>query len=174
MLVNRKILNLSQKFDIFFSYNKSLLFLKGVLGVITIKLPSFFFYKIDNKKISFLFLRNFFITSFFAQFMLVYKQLFFFNFIKLRIKGLGYRIKKICSSLFRFFFGSTNFFYFHVPSNVLVKVKKRRLILLSNNLVTLKTLLAHLLLLKKLSVYRVRGLVYPRQIVTLKIGKKNL
>lgn len=174
MLVNRKFISLSQKFDIFFSYNKSLLFLKGTLGVIIIKLPSYFFFKVDSNQISFLFLRNFFITSFFTQFMSAYKQLFLFNFIKLKIKGLGYRIKKICSSLFRFFFGSTNFFYFHVPLDVLVKVKKRRLILLSNNLVVLKTLLAHLLLLKKLSVYRVRGLVYPRQIITLKIGKKNL
>lgn len=174
MLVNKKLVNLSQKFDIFFSYNKSLLFLKGTLGVITIKMPSLLFYYKTQDKLSFIFLKNFFYSSFFSQFISSYKQLFLFNFIKLRIKGLGYRIKKIGSYLFRFFFGSTNFFYFHVPFNVLVKVKKRRLILLSNNLVILKTLLAHLLLLKKLSVYRVRGLVYPRQIITLKIGKKNL
>lgn len=174
MLINRKIVNLSQKFDIFFSYNKSLLFLKGILGVVTIRLPSYFFYKVDSNNFSFLFLKNIFLASFFSQFISAYKQMFLFNFIKLKIKGLGYRIKRVCSSLFRFFFGSTNFFYFHVPSNVLVKVKKRRIILLSNNLVILKILLAHLLLLKKLSVYRVRGLVYPRQIIMLKIGKKNL
>ena len=174
MLIKKKIVNLSQKFDIFFSYKKSLLFFKGALGVATIKLPSYFFFKNGFGVISLLFLNNFFFTSFFSQFLLNYKKMFLFNFVKLRIKGLGYRIKKICSSLFRFFFGSTNFFYFHVPSNVLVKFKKRRLILVSNDLATLKTILAQLLLLKKLSVYRVRGLIYPRQIVTLKIGKKNL
>jgi len=46
--------------------------------------------------------------------------------------------------------------------------------MLSNDLSFLKKILAHLLLLKKLSVYRIRGLIYPRQIIVLKIGKKNL
>ena len=109
-----------------------------------------------------------------SQFIFSYKYLFFFNFVKLKIKGLGYRIKKISDNLLRFFFGSTNFFYLHIPLNVIAKVKKRRILLVSNNLVILKSLLAHLLLLKKLNVYRIRGLVYPRQIITLKIGKKNL
>lgn len=72
---------------------------------------------------------------------------------------MGYRIRKISGSLFRFFFGHTNFFYFHAPTGVIVKSRKRKLLMLSNNLFTLKLVLAHLLLLKKLSVYRIRGLV---------------
>ncbi len=174
MLINNKFIHLSKKFDLYFSNKNSLLYLKGLFGIISIKLPSHFFFDYNDFKLSFIFLNNYFFKSFLSQFTLSYRYLFFFHFVKLKIKGLGYRIKKMSDNLLRFFFGSTNFFYFHIPFNVIAKIKKRRILLVSNNLIILKTLLAHLLLLKKLNVYRIRGLVYPRQIITLKIGKKNL
>jgi len=62
----------------------------------------------------------------------------------------------------------------HIPKNIIIKTRKRKLLLLSNDLFALKIILAHLLLLKKLSIYRIRGLVYPKQVIMLKIGKKNL
>lgn len=174
MLIRKRLLILSNNFDLFFSLKSSLLFIKGTLGLLIIKLPSLFFILMKDYSISFLFLNRFFFISVFKHFSYLYRRLFFFNYVKLKIRGLGYRIKKVCSSLFYFFFGHTNFFYFHVPQNVIVRSRKRKLILLSNNLFVLKLLLAHLLLLKKLSVYRIRGLLYPKQIVVLKIGKKNL
>lgn len=174
MLMRNKMINLIQNFNIYFSYKTSLFYIKNVTGVLVIKLPSKFFFNINNKQLSILFLNRFMFKSFLAHFLFKYKQLFFFNFVKLKIKGLGYRIRKIAPNLLRFFFGSTNYFYFHVPFNVIARLKKKRLILVSNNLIILKSLLAHMLLLKKLSVYRIRGLVHTRQIITLKIGKKNL
>jgi len=160
--------------EIFFSFKSSTLYLKSLLGVVSLKLPASYFYKVTSNEIVFHFINKFFLRSFFSHLLRSCLYLFHLYFVRLRIKGLGYKIKKIASSLYVFFFGSINFFYFHVPSSVLVKTKKRRIIMLSNDLVTLKTLLAHLLLLKKLNVYRTRGLVYPKQIITLKIGKKNL
>lgn len=124
--------------------------------------------------VSFFFLNKFLFSSVFKHFSYLYKRLFFFNYIKLKIKGLGYRIKRLSNSLFIFFFGHTNLFYFHVPLDLIVKIRKRKLLMLSNNFFLLKTVLAHLLLLKKLVPYRIRGLIYPKQIIMLKIGKKNL
>lgn len=112
--------------------------------------------------------------SFFKHFSYLYKRLFHFSYVKLKIRGLGYRIKRLSNSLLCFFFGHTSLFYFHAPKNVIVKARKRKLLMLSNDLTVLKMTLAHLLLLKKLSAYRIRGLVYPKQIIVLKIGKKNL
>jgi len=172
--MKKKLIVLSNNLQIYFSYINNLFFIKGVMGVLVLKMPSLFFYINKENFLSFVFLNRFFFISFFKHFSYLYKRLYFFNFVRLKIRGLGYRISKISSSFFRFFFGHTNFFYLHAPKDIIIKSRKRRLLLLSNNLFALKLVLAHLLLLKKLSVYRIRGLVYPRQVIVLKIGKKNL
>jgi len=174
MLINKKLIVLSNNFDLYFSPQKCLFYIRGILGLLVVKLPSFFFFLYKKNYLSFVFLNRFFFMSVFKHFSYLYKRLFFFNYVKLKIRGLGYRIRKISNYLFCFFFGHTNLFYFHAPKNVILKARKRKLLLLSNNLSVLKTVLAHLLLLKKISVYRIRGLVYPRQIIILKVGKKNL
>lgn len=173
MLLN-KYLKLSNDFDFFFLEKKSLIYIKGKVGIVMLKLPSFYFLIYIKGKISFLFINYFFFKSVLKHFLHFYNRLFFFHFVKIRVKGLGYRIKRINKFLYRFFFNSTNFFYFYLPLQVLVRLKRRRLILLSNDLSILKKILAALLLLKKISVYRVRGILYPRKIIFLKIGKKNL
>lgn len=174
MLIRKKFLQLSLDFNFFFSKSKNLFFLKNFLGVLVTFMPSFFFFKYSKNNLIFTFLCRFFFISFYKHFVYNYKRLLFFNFFKLRIKGLGYRIKKIANNLLRFFFTSINFFYFHVPVTVLLKVKKKRIILLSNDLDILKKLIAQLLLLKKLSGYRIRGLIFPRQIILLRVGKRSL
>jgi len=85
---------------------------------------------------------------------------------------LGYRIRKISKFLYRFFFACTNFFYFHVPFEVLFTFKKRRILFVGKNLALLKNVFVHFLFLKKLVPYRIRGLLYPKQIITMKPGKK--
>ena len=76
--------------------------------------------------------------------------------------------------MYYFFFNYTNMYYFYIPENVLIKWYKKRLILISNNFTVLKILFAHILLLKKLGPYRLRGIRYPRQILLLKKKLKNL
>jgi len=174
MLIRKNIIQLNSNFKFFFSKNNSSIYLKGLFGFLILKMPSSFFSYEINNFISFIFLSKFYFSSFYRHFIYMYTDLFKLNFVRLRLKGLGYRIKKITNSLYRFFFNFTNFFYFHIPSNILIKSKRKRIILLSNDLSILKMVLAHLLLLKKFTIYRMRGLLYPRQIIFLRIGKKNL
>lgn len=174
MFVKNKLVNLDFNFDLFFSYSKSLLYLRSFDNFLMFRMPKFFFVRLQESLLSFLFLDKSSFYAFFSHFIFCYRKLFFFHFVKLKIKGLGYRMREFCPKMVRFFFGSTNFFYLHVPRNVLVKMKKRFCLLVSNDLSILKSLLAHLLLLRRLSVYQIRGLIYPRQIVLLKIGKKRL
>ena len=76
--------------------------------------------------------------------------------MRIKIKGLGYRIRKVTQELYYFFFNYTNMFYFNIPNNILIKWYKKRIILLSNDFYLLKILFAHILLLKKLGPYRLR------------------
>jgi hypothetical protein len=172
MKVVKKVNYLNINFNFFFSFKTGLFYLKSLIGNSFIRMPFFFFYK-EKPVISLLFVKRFLFLSFYKHLLFFYKSLFKFNFARLRLKGLGFRIKKITKNLFRFFFNLSNFFYFYVPQNLLFSVKRKRFLLISNNLDLLKKVLAHLLLLKKLSVYRTRGFVYPRQIIQLKIGKKK-
>lgn len=174
MFINKRLIVLSKSFNFWFNSVNSFFYIKGIYGLLVLRMPSFYFVYSKSNFLSFLFLNKFFFRSIFKHFSYLYKNVFFFNYVKLKIKGLGYRIRKISKSLFCFFFGNTSLFYFYAPTNVIVKARKRKLLLMSNNLSILKMVLAHLLLLKKLSVYRTRGLVYPRQIFILKVGKKNL
>ena len=169
-VLRKKYLN--KNIQLFFSFKTGLVYLKNFITKHSFRMPSYFFYK-KSSKISLLFLNRFFFLSFINHFLFFYKSLFKFNFARLRLKGLGFRIKKITSHLYRFFFNTSNFFYFYVPENLFCSVKKKKVLLISNDLNGLKKVLAHLLLLKKISAYRTRGFIYPRQIIQLKIGKKS-
>lgn len=171
-LITKKFI-LEKNFNIFFFSNRSLFILKGFFGILFIKMPSIYFYKkISNHNFSLAFLTLFSLNFFFKHFinnLIILSKLFFF---RIRIKGLGYRMKKISNNLYRFFFTSTNFFYFHIPFNVLIKYKMRKMLLISNDLVVLKVLIAHLLMLKKIIPYFLRGVFSPRKLIILKPGKK--
>lgn len=170
-----KVYFLSKFFNVYLSSKKSLLYLKGHYGVIAFKLPSFYFFFKDNiNKFSLIFLKKFYYISFIKHFFVNYNRLFKIYCIRLKIKGLGYRIRKITNNLYYFFFNYTNMFYMYIPSNILIKWYKKRIILLSNDFFILKLLFSHILLLKKLGPYRLRGLRYPRQIVLLKKSVKKV
>ncbi len=142
------------------------------MGIIFLKLPSYYFVKKELSIISILFLNRFFFLTFIKHFFLYLNRLTLIYFIKIKIKGLGYRIRKISNELYYFFFNYTNIFYFYLPNNILIKWYKKRIILISNDFYSLKILFTHILLLKKLGPYRLRGLRYPRQIILLKKKKK--
>lgn len=99
--------------------------------------------------------------------------MFSLYYYKLRLKGLGFRIRQFGSSLFRFFFTSVNYFYLHIPFEVCLKHKGRVLYFISTSCMILHEVIVHILLLKKITVYRIRGFVYPRQIILIKPGKKR-
>jgi len=101
---------------------KSILFLKSDFGILYIKLPSYYFFT-NNKEnlISLIFLNRFFFISFLKHFFLIYNKSLIIYFIKVKIKGLGYRIRKISNDLYYFFFNYTNMFYLYIPNNILIK-----------------------------------------------------
>ena len=168
-----KEFSISGKLTLLFDSKNSLLWLSNNFFFESIILPSFYFFLL-KKGIKFLFTTKFFFNSFFSNFKRAYFNLFYFNFLKLKIKGLGYRGKKIYNKFFKFFFSSTNFFYFYVPKSIFFRVKKKQILCVSNDYKTLKIIFHHMFLLNKISVYRVRGLTQPKQIINLKIGKQNV
>src|SRR5947209_6726076 len=76
------------------------------------KLPSYYFYSLKNNYIKLLFLKKFFYISFVKHFFMLLKKISYIFSVRLRVKGLGYRIRKISNYLYYFFFNYTNMFYF--------------------------------------------------------------
>ena len=172
-MMHKNILNfcLIDYFNYILVPNKSLFFFKGMRGVMVIKMPSFYFFKETSVALHLVFAEKRFYAYFMHFFYSRYAGAFFY--FKLKLRGLGYRIKAIAINFFRFFIGTTNLYFFHAPSDVLVRVRRRRMLLVSMDLGKLNLLIAHLLLLKKLIPYGLRGLFFPKQIILLKPGKKK-
>lgn len=160
-------------FNIFFLLKSNLIILKKGSRFFFLKIPSIYFYKLKNNNISFIFSNYFYFISFFKHILQFYNKLSSFYYLRLKLKGLGYRIIHISKYLIKMFFNRSNFFYIHLPNTVLFKYKMRRLFFLSTKQVDLKLLMINLLLLKKYIIYRLSGLFYPRQIIILKPGKNK-
>lgn len=173
MLVNRQVHRLSLDFNYFFGSN-NLFYIKGFFGVLVVILPSFFFFRHHGYSLSFLFLNYFFFKSFFSHFLYLSRRLFFFSYARLKIKGIGHRVRKITKTFYKFFFFSTSYFYFYVPLGLIFKLKKKRMLLLSNDLDLLRRTLSHIILLKKITIYRKRGILVFRHILLRKEGKRKL
>lgn len=165
---------LSSNLDLFLDCEKSIMLIVSIFGVIFFRLPSYYFLKKSENLIELLFVNKFFFSSFITHFFLFYERASMLYFLKLKVKGLGYRIRKISASLYYFFFNYTNMFYFHVPKNILIKCYKKSMILVGNDFSQLKMVFSHILLLKTIGPYRLRGMRYPRQIVMLKIKTKKV
>lgn len=174
MLIKKFVYNLSLEVNFFFSSLNSLMFIKGLFGMLIVNMPSYFFYSLTFSSISFLFLKRFFFLSFLSHLIYLTKRLFFFNYVRLKIKGIGHRVRKITNYLYKFFFFSTSFFYFYVPQGLIFRLKKKRMLMVSNDLSVLKHVLGHILLLKQLTAYRKRGLLTFKQIVLKKEGKRRI
>lgn len=162
-----------QQFNFYFLKNKNYIILKNKSRFFFLKIPYIYFFKKEEKFISFLFYNYFCYISFFRHILQMYNKLCSFYYLRLKLKGLGYRIVHISKYLVKIFFNRSNFFYIHLPQTILFKYKIRRLFFLSTKLVDLRLFMIYLLLLKKYIVYRLSGLFYPRQIILLKPGKNK-
>lgn len=119
--------------NLFHSPNLSSFLLKNIIGTVAVKMPSLYYYIKEKIKISFLFTNKFFYKSFIKHIFTNYNTLIRFYFIKLKIRGLGYHIRRISENFYYFFFNYTNFYYFYAPLCIKVIVKKKRMILISQN-----------------------------------------
>jgi len=132
---------------------KNVLFLKNILGYVKIYMFSKYFYNNSKNKNTFLFVNKKAYNNFLNNFYNFFNRFFRFFFFRLKLRGLGYRIKKITKKLYRFFFAFNHYFYFHISKDIFFKHRRRNLIVFSNNLVKLNDIFSHLLLLKKLDFY---------------------
>jgi len=162
-----------KNFKIYFLLKNNYMILEKKSRFFFLKLPHIYFYKDDNIKLSFFFINYFHFITFFKHILQLYNKLSSFYYLKLKLKGLGYRIIHISKFLIKLFFNRNNFFYVHLPKTILFRYKIRRLFFLSTKLVDLRNLMINILLLKKYIIYRLSGLFYPRQIILLKPGKNK-
>lgn len=170
---NFSIVPLYDSFDVYFLSQKSLIFIKGLYGIGIIRLPKYYFFILDKYRINFMFNNKYFFSSFLGHFLSLNRNLNIFFFAKIKLRGLGYRIRPMTKKLLRIFMGFTNYIFFHVPENIFIKSRRRRMIIITNDLSKLRTLLANFFLLKNLSPYRLRGVFFPKQIILMKPGKKR-
>jgi hypothetical protein len=163
----------NKNLDLFFSTQNNIFFLKSNLGISYFYMPSYYFFLIKKNEISFIFLTKFFFKSFISHFFSIYSNLVNIFILRLKIKGLGYQIRRLSKNIYSFHFNYINFFYLFLPKCIIAYWYKKRLILISNNLVILKIIIKNILLLKKLGPYRLLGMKYPRQLLILKKGGKT-
>lgn len=104
----------------------------------------------------------------------MFKQIFCDLFIlKLRIRGLGYRLRTISDSFHYIFFNYTNYFYLYNPLDIVIKTLKKRMLLISFFWDKLRLVICHILLLQKVGPYTLEGIRWVKQIIILKkSGKK--
>lgn len=170
--LKQEIYSFSKQSQFYILPEKSLFLLKGPLGFCLLRLPSYYFYKVESNTISFIFTQKRFFLSFLKHLSYLHQRLLKFFFIRLRLLGLGYRFKKLGNFLFRFYFNMEMFTYFHVPSNVILRSRRGKILLVSNDLSVLKSVLAQILLLKKAGGYNKRGIWYAKSILSLRKRRK--
>ena len=156
--------------NLHYSTSKNILFIAGRYGSNCLYMPKQFFIK--SNKLSFLFLDKYSFFSVWKHFISIYSSLHRLFFFRLKLKGLGYRIRKITRRLYRLFFAFKHFFYLHVPHDIFVKHKKRLIVLFSANKSKLNDIFSHMLLLKKMDFYeKTRAFIMPNKILYLKKRK---
>lgn len=159
--------------NIFFFLKERYVILRKKTRYFFLKLPHIYFYKLTNNYLNFFFLNYFHFISFFKHILQLYNKLSSFYYLRLKLKGLGYRIIHVSTYLIKIFFNRSNFFYVHIPKTILFRYKIRRLFFLSTKLIDLRLLMINILLLKKYIIYRLSGLFYTNQILILKPGKNK-
>jgi len=165
---------LLKNIGLIYSNKSSCVFIKGLFGVFILKLPSFYYNNISINMMKFGFISKFFFKSFIYHMMVYCNYVSLVFFVKLRLKGLGYKVRQLYKNLYYFFFNYTNFFYFYVPSNVLLKSYRKRILLISSYWNILKLVVSHILLLKKLGPYGMRGIRLVKHIRLLKKSGKKI
>ena len=137
-----------------------------------IAIPKFFYKKINEKAVSLLFTKEAFFNFFIKKLVLISKSFFSIFLLKVRIRGLGYRMRTVSSSLIQLFFVHRNFIYFYVPPRILVNARKKKMVFISTDRWLIHSLFTHIVLLKKSAIYQRMGFLYPRELHILKPIKK--
>lgn len=149
--------------------NLNFLLIKTKLNIIKLNLPYYYFYYLLNNKINLIFLNKFFFITCIKQIYYFYTFFYKFYFFRLKLKGLGYRIKKITKKIYRFFMAYNHFFYLYIPKNIYIWNKKRNLLVLSLDKIKLNNFFFQLIYLKKIDFYeKTKSFIIPNKILFIK------
>lgn len=94
--------------------------------------------------------------------------------MELELHGIGFQIKKITSSVYRFDWRYAAFVYLFVPADILVECSSndRAIFFFGVNAAAVNGFSSYLMLLKKLSKYRLAGFLKPGKIRRFNTGKQ--
>jgi hypothetical protein len=104
---------------------------------------NYYFFKKINPLIFglfFLFIIKYDFFSFLVNFKKAYQYLYKIFFCRLKLRGLGYSLKRYNRFFFCFFMAVSNFFYFHVPFSIFIKKRKKYIVMISYNRMQLNLL----------------------------------
>lgn len=155
--------------NFYFDFFSNFFFVKFLKNVLFFKMPRFFF--CEKKK--YIFFKKYSLTTFLSNLTRSVSFFFSFFFVRFKMRGLGYRVKHITKNIIRFFIGTTNFYYFVCPTNLYIRARRRKLLLISNEKPLLIVVFLSFFSLKKLVPYKLRGFFFPKQIILMKPGKKR-
>jgi len=129
--------------ELIFFKNANKIFLQEQILVIRLFFINFYFFKsIENNKknLNFVFLNFKKFFSFFKNFFNIYNNINNLYFFRLKLKGLGFVLKRYSKYVFSFLMAVNHFYYFFVLNIVLIKKKKKNIIFLYLNLFKLNNL----------------------------------
>jgi hypothetical protein len=122
MQKNQMLYNVNIRLDLNLLYKKelNLLLLKEKYGIMVLYLPSFFFINEKKDKLLFNFISKIDFIYFFKQFLFLCNYFLILFYFRIKLKGLGYRIRKVSNKIYRFFLAYNHYFYFFMPKNIFV------------------------------------------------------
>lgn len=165
--------NFSETFNYFLQIESGFIYIRNKYCFFKIKIPSFIFLKIEKDKVKFLFTNYFYFITFLKLMGTHYQKLFVYFFFVLNLRGLGYRIRKLSKHLIKIFLNRSNYYYMHISEKIIFKYRTRRLFFFGNSYTHLYLSLLDLIHLKKDSIYRIGGILYPNRIFLIKPGKNK-
>jgi hypothetical protein len=110
-----KVYNFKNKIDFFFT--KNLIYIKGYYGYFVLKIPNYYY----SNNLNFLFNKKILYIYLIKNLNILYNKVIFIYSVKLKLRGLGFKIRKVSKNLYYFFFNYINMFYFYIPKNLLIK-----------------------------------------------------
>lgn len=160
---------LNKNVDLYFSSN-GVMYIGGPLGVVSNKLFFSFNFTSNSYNRSF---KKSTVRHLFSSIKFGISSVTLGYYIFIDLVGLGYKIKKITSLVYRFYLGQAHYIYLYVPSEVFFWAYQNKITLFSIYADKIFSLSTNIMLLRKLNAYKLRGLIRPGQIIILKEGKQR-
>ena len=158
--------------DLCFKKYRNMLGMVGRLGSTKFRMPGVFFRSkkfLNDQYFSFLFVSYKKFIGILRLIILSYRNVSSMHFIRVRIKGLGFKVRFISLfSIIKIFFAYDTAYYLFIPRSILVRKRSKKLILFSNNLNLLTIVFRELHCLKELGIYKLKGILRPKALFFLK------